>query len=67
MNAAGPELSVRSTLGSSHPGLALKNAVNSQGQPSGISSINDIAVLKNAQTCAASRRPKRHHIGGHVR
>ena len=34
--------------------LALKNAMNSQGQPSGISSINDIVVLKNEQTCASA-------------
>jgi uncharacterized repeat protein (TIGR03803 family) len=34
--------------------LALKNAVNSQSQPSGISSINDIAIFKNEQTCSAS-------------
>lgn len=32
--------------------LALKNATNSQGQPSGIVSINDIAVLKTPQTCS---------------
>lgn len=34
--------------------LALKNATNSLGQPSGITSINDIAILKNPQTCASS-------------
>lgn len=32
--------------------LALKNATNSIGQPSGINSINDVAVFKNAQSCA---------------
>lgn len=34
--------------------LALKNASNSQGQPSGITSINDVAVLKTPQTCSGS-------------
>ncbi|MGC4101225.1 choice-of-anchor tandem repeat GloVer-containing protein [Ferruginibacter sp.] len=34
--------------------LALKNATNSLGQPSGITSINDIAVFKNSQPCATS-------------
>jgi uncharacterized repeat protein (TIGR03803 family) len=34
--------------------LSLKNASNSLGQPSGISSINDIAILKNTQTCSAT-------------
>lgn len=33
--------------------LALKNAVNSIGQPSGINNINDVAIFKNEQTCAA--------------
>lgn len=33
--------------------LALKNAVNSIGQPSGITSINDITILKNADNCPA--------------
>lgn len=32
--------------------LALKNATNSSGQPSGISAINDIAIVKNAQACS---------------
>lgn len=32
----------------------LKNASNSIGQPSGISSINDIAILKNQQSCSAT-------------
>lgn len=31
---------------------ALKNGSNSSGQPSGIVSINDIAVFKNDQTCS---------------
>ncbi|HQW84531.1 MAG TPA: T9SS type A sorting domain-containing protein, partial [Ferruginibacter sp.] len=31
--------------------LALKNAVNSMSQPSGITSINDIAIFKNQQVC----------------
>lgn len=34
--------------------LALKNAVNSQGQPSTIASINDVTVLKTPQTCDAA-------------
>lgn len=34
--------------------LALKNAMNSQNQPSGISTINDIAVLKNSDDCPSS-------------
>lgn len=34
--------------------LALKNAVNSLGQPSGISSINDIAILKNTENCPSA-------------
>ncbi len=34
--------------------LALKNAVNSLGQPSGISSINDVAIFKNNQACAGT-------------
>lgn len=33
---------------------ALKNATNSLGQSSGITSINDIAVFKNNQACAAA-------------
>ncbi len=32
----------------------LKNALNSQGQPSGISTENDLAVFKSPQTCTAS-------------
>ncbi|GAB2838827.1 choice-of-anchor tandem repeat GloVer-containing protein [Ferruginibacter profundus] len=31
--------------------LALKNATNSAGQPSGISTISDVAIFKNEQTC----------------
>ena len=34
--------------------LALKNAVNSIGQPSGVNSINDLAIFKNDQACAAA-------------
>ncbi len=34
--------------------LALKNAVNSLGQPSGITSINDIAILKNTENCPSA-------------
>jgi uncharacterized repeat protein (TIGR03803 family) len=34
--------------------LALKNATNSSGLPSGISAINDIAIVKNAQGCSAA-------------
>lgn len=34
--------------------LALKNATNSAGQPSGISTINDVAIFKNQQTCNAN-------------
>jgi len=34
--------------------LALKNALNSLGQPSGITSINDISIFKNEQACTAS-------------
>lgn len=34
--------------------LALKNAMNSQGQPSGITSINDISILKNQQGCSSA-------------
>ncbi len=34
--------------------LALKNAVNSMNQPSGIASINDISIFKNEQTCTAT-------------
>ncbi len=34
--------------------LALKNATNSVGEPSGINSINDIAILKNAQNCQST-------------
>ena len=33
--------------------LALKNATNTLGQPSGISTINDIALLKNSQACSS--------------
>lgn len=33
---------------------ALKNAVNSLGQSSGINTINDIAIFKNNQSCAAA-------------
>lgn len=33
--------------------LALKNAINSMSQPSGISSINDLAIFKNQQNCPA--------------
>ena len=33
---------------------ALKNALNSQGQPSGINTENDITVFKSPQTCSAS-------------
>lgn len=36
--------------------LALKNATNSAGQPSGISAINDVAIFKNQQTCSAAIR-----------
>lgn len=34
--------------------LALKNAVNSLGQPSGINTIGDLAIFKNDQACAAA-------------
>jgi uncharacterized repeat protein (TIGR03803 family) len=34
--------------------LALKNATNSIGQPSGITSINDIGIYKNSQSCASA-------------
>jgi len=34
--------------------LSLKNAFNSQSQPSGIVTINDIAIFKNEQGCSAS-------------
>jgi uncharacterized repeat protein (TIGR03803 family) len=34
--------------------LALKNATNTLGQPSGISSISDIAILKNTEPCTAA-------------
>ncbi len=34
--------------------LALKNATNSLGQPSGIASISDIAILKNTENCPAA-------------
>ncbi|MGB3163669.1 MAG: choice-of-anchor tandem repeat GloVer-containing protein [Chitinophagaceae bacterium] len=34
--------------------LALKNALNSLGQPSGISNINDIAILKNNENCPSA-------------
>lgn len=34
--------------------LALKNALNSMGQPSGIASINDISIFKNEQACGAA-------------
>ena len=33
---------------------ALKNALNSQGQPSGINSINDIGFFKNSEGCVAA-------------
>lgn len=32
---------------------ALKNATNSLGQPSGINTVNDIAIFKNDQACTA--------------
>ncbi|WP_462250967.1 choice-of-anchor tandem repeat GloVer-containing protein [Ferruginibacter sp.] len=31
--------------------IALKNAVNSQSQPSGVNTINDVAIFKNQQPC----------------
>lgn len=34
--------------------LALKNATNSLGQPSGINTISDLAIFKNDQPCAAA-------------
>jgi uncharacterized repeat protein (TIGR03803 family) len=34
--------------------LALKNATNTLGQPSGISSISDIAILKNTESCTSA-------------
>jgi uncharacterized repeat protein (TIGR03803 family) len=34
--------------------LALRNALNTMGQPSGITSINDIAILKNTQSCSGT-------------
>jgi hypothetical protein len=34
--------------------LALKNASNSLGQPSGISTISDVSVFKNEQNCSGS-------------
>ncbi len=34
--------------------LALRNGMNSIGQPSGITSINDVAILKNMQDCPSS-------------
>lgn len=34
--------------------LALKNAVNSLSQPSGITSINDVAIFKNSENCPAN-------------
>lgn len=34
--------------------LALKNAFNSQSQPSGIATINDVAIFKNEQACTAT-------------
>ena len=34
--------------------LALKNGLNSLGQPSGITSISDIAILKNSDPCGSS-------------
>lgn len=34
--------------------LALKNATNSLGQPSGINTISDLAIFKNDQPCAAT-------------
>lgn len=34
--------------------LTMKNATNSIGQPSGITSISDIAILKNPQSCTSS-------------
>ena len=52
-NQPGSNVSVRLYV-KTNEYLALKNAVNSQSQPSGISSINDIAIFKNEQTCSAS-------------
>jgi uncharacterized repeat protein (TIGR03803 family) len=37
--------------------VALKNAVNSLGQPSGINTINDVSIFKNEQACAAAIGP----------
>ncbi len=34
--------------------LALKNGLNSLGQPSGITSISDIAILKNSDPCGST-------------
>ncbi|MGG9962082.1 choice-of-anchor tandem repeat GloVer-containing protein [Ferruginibacter sp. SUN106] len=34
--------------------LALKNATNSIGQPSGINTISDVAIFKNEQTCSGT-------------
>ena len=34
---------------------ALKNALNSEGQPSGINDINDVAFFKNSQGCSATQ------------
>lgn len=34
--------------------LALKNAVNSLGQPSGINTINDVSIFKNNEACINS-------------
>jgi uncharacterized repeat protein (TIGR03803 family) len=34
--------------------LAIKNALNSMGQPSGISTINDVAIFKNEQSCSGA-------------
>lgn len=34
--------------------LALKNAQNSLGQPSGISTISDVSIFKNEQTCSGT-------------
>jgi uncharacterized repeat protein (TIGR03803 family) len=34
--------------------LALKNAVNSNGQPSGINSIDDVGIYKNSEGCSTA-------------
>lgn len=38
--------------------LRLKNALNSMGQPSGITSINDIIILKNPENCPVTMGTK---------